>query len=34
VEDTIFMICMFFGTGAVGLIGLTLLMIVIGKVKV
>lgn len=33
-EQTIFMICMFFGVTAVALIAFTLLAIVLGKVKV
>jgi hypothetical protein len=33
-EQTIFMICMFFGISAVAMIGFTLLMIVLGKVDV
>ena len=33
-EQTIFMICMFFGVVAVSLIALTLLAIVLGKVQV
>lgn len=33
-EQTIFMICMFFGVGSAVMIGLTLLAIVLGKVKV
>jgi hypothetical protein len=33
-EQTIFMICMFFGVMAVSLIALTLLAIVLGKVQV
>ena len=33
-EQTIFMICMFFGVAAVALIAFTLLMIVLGKVDV
>ncbi len=33
-EQTIFMICMFFGVAAVGLIAFTLLAIVLGKVQV
>jgi hypothetical protein len=33
-EETIFMICMFFGVTAVALIAFTLLMIVLGKVDV
>jgi hypothetical protein len=34
VEQTIFMVCMFFGVAAVTLIAFTLLMIVLGKVDV
>jgi hypothetical protein len=33
-EQSIFMVCMFLGVSAVGLIGFTLLMIVLGKVDV
>jgi hypothetical protein len=33
-DQTIFMICMFFGISAVALIGFTLLMIVLGKIDV
>ena len=33
-EQTIFMICMFFGVASVALIAFTLLAIVLGKVKV
>jgi len=33
-EQTIFMICMFFGISAAALIAFTLLMIVLGKVDV
>ena len=33
-EQTIFMICMFFGVAAVAMIALTLLGIVLGKVQV
>ena len=33
-EQTIFMICMFFGVAAVALIAFTLLAIVLGKVQV
>lgn len=33
-EQTIFMICMFFGVAAVALIAFTLLMIVLGRVDV
>jgi len=33
-DQTIFMICMFFGVTAVALIAFTLLMIVLGKVDV
>ena len=34
VEQTIFIICMFFGVSAVALIAFTLLWIALGKVKV
>jgi len=33
-EQTIFMICMFFGVAAVALIAFTLLFIALGKIKV
>jgi hypothetical protein len=33
-EQTIFMVCMFFGVASVALIALTLLFIALGKVKV
>lgn len=33
-EQTIFMVCMFFGVSAVALIGFTLLFIALGKIKV
>lgn len=33
-EQTIFMICMFFGVAAVGLIAFTLLLIALGKISV
>jgi hypothetical protein len=33
-EQTIFMICMFFGVSSVGLIAFTMLAIVLGKVRV
>lgn len=33
-EQTIFMVCMFFGVASVALIAFTLLMIVLGKVDV
>lgn len=33
-EQTIFMICMFFGVASVALIAFTLLAIVLGRVKV
>jgi len=33
-EETIFMVCMFFGVASVALIAFTLLMIVLGKVDV
>jgi len=33
-EQMIFMVCMFFGVAAVGLIAFTLLFIALGKVKV
>ena len=33
-EQTIFMICMFFGVSSVALIAFTLLFIALGKVKV
>jgi hypothetical protein len=33
-EQTVFMICMFFGVSAVALIAFTLLGIVLGKVRV
>lgn len=33
-EETIFIICMFFGVAAVALIAFTLLFIALGKVKV
>jgi len=33
-EQTIFMICMFFGVSAVALIAITLLFIALGRVKV
>ena len=33
-EQTIFMICMFLGVAAVGLIAMTLLFIALGRIKV
>jgi len=33
-EQTIFMVCMFFGVAAVALIAVTLLLIAMGRIKV